>query len=332
MEKLDALPSRQAPEIVSKIFAIQRLVDGSVVSLPPALGQTPIGRSSHLGATVARSINKQKSKQQRQTFFPTEPHHKEEALQMFSTVPLREVTIRPANAAQRFYVKSLQNPLIPYVVGVGPAGTGKTYLAVLAAIQMLRDGSIDKVIITRPTVTSGDEDYGYLPGTLTEKLSPWVIPIIDVFKKFYAIQQVERMIENEVIEIAPFGFMRGRTLENAFIIVDEAQNTTADQMKMVLTRLGSGSRMAITGDVNQFDPTRTVRNTVPGLRDLLRRLNGRPSPAFAVHKFGKGDCVRHPAIEAVLDMYEPDCGQDVEESPVASFVPDFFGQPALEAA
>jgi phosphate starvation-inducible PhoH-like protein len=234
----------------------------------------------------------------KQKFFPTEPQHKE-AQQAVLKLPTEEIPLKPRNATQRFYFRSCQNINYPYVIGHGPAGGGKTHGPVIAAINALRAGEIQKIIITRPMVGAGGEDLGTLPGGVVEKVAPWCIPILDILKEHYTPAQVASLIEREIIEIAPLALMRGRTLKNAYIIVDEAQNTTPEQMEMMLTRLGEGSRMFITGDEKQHDR----EYALPGLVDLLRRLERYPNDDFAIHGFRKSDCVRHPAIQNVLNMY-----------------------------
>lgn len=234
----------------------------------------------------------------KQTFFPTEPQHVAERTER---IPTEAIPLKALTARQRFYIKALQQGNAPYVVAHGPAGTGKTYLAVLHAINQLRADEIKKIIITRPMVGAGGEEIGFLPGDVTAKTAPWAIPVIDVFEECYTPAQVARMIETKVIELAPLALMRGRTLKNAIVIVDESQNTTIEQMQMVLTRLGEGSRMIITGDERQHDRGEGAS----GLGDLIRRLNSPDASDeyFSIHGFNKQDSVRHPAIESVLSLY-----------------------------
>lgn len=211
----------------------------------------------------------------------------------------KKVQLLPRNIAQEDYVDLLNDERKSIVFATGPAGTGKTLLATLYAIQQLQEGHVKKIIITRPAV-SVDEQHGFLPGNLIEKMAPWVIPITDVFKEYYSVQQLERMIEEEVIEVAPLAYMRGRTLKNAIILFDEAQNALPSQMKMVLTRIGDGSRMIVTGDTAQHD--RGFADN--GLKDFLTRLSIARSEYIGVCTFNKLDVERHPAIEDVLGMYE----------------------------
>ena len=164
-----------------------------------------------------------------------------------------KVVLVPRNLNQETYITKLLDPSNVIVFGVGPAGTGKTMLAVLAAIKALKDGSINKIVITRPAVGVDDEKHGFLPGDLNSKMEPWTRPIFDVIQEYYGPKEIKTMIDESVIEISPLAFMRGRTFKNAFIIADEMQNATPNQMKMLLTRIGDESRMAVTGDIQQTD-------------------------------------------------------------------------------
>lgn len=210
----------------------------------------------------------------------------------------KKVQLLPRNIAQEDYVELLNDESKSIVFATGPAGTGKTLLATLYAIQQLQAGNIKKVIITRPAV-SVDEQHGFLPGSLIEKMAPWVIPITDVFKEFYSPQQLERMLLDETIEIAPLAYMRGRTLKNSIILFDEAQNALPSQMKMVLTRIGENSRLIVTGDIQQHD--RGFADN--GLKDFLARLAMRNSDYIGICTFDKFDVERHPVIEDVLSLY-----------------------------
>lgn len=205
----------------------------------------------------------------------------------------------PRNIAQEDYVDLLDDESKHVIFAMGPAGCGKTYLAAVFAVRSLRDGTAKKIVITRPAV-SVDEKHGYLPGTLIEKMAPWVTPIMDVFKEYYSVAALERMMAEEVIEIAPLAYMRGRTFKNSVVLFDEAQNATPDQMKMVLTRIGEGTRMVITGDLAQHDRG-YERN---GMKDFVERLENRGSDALATVKFGSGHVERHPVIEEILDLYD----------------------------
>ena len=216
----------------------------------------------------------------------------------FTQRPKKKVQLIPRSLAQEEYVDCLFDPSRYVVFAMGPAGCGKTLLATLYAIHGVQTGEFDKVIITRPAV-SVDEQHGFLPGGLTEKMAPWVQPILDVFKEHYTVQQVERMILDEKIEIAPLAYMRGRTFKNAIILADEMQNATPSQMKMVLTRIGENSRMVVTGDLKQHD--RGFEQN--GLKDFVERLRLGGSNSIAVCDFGASDVERHPVIEEILRLY-----------------------------
>jgi len=210
----------------------------------------------------------------------------------------RSVTILPKNLRQEDYVDLLDNENKNIVMAMGPAGTGKTLLAVLAAIRALKTRECEKIVVTRPAV-SVDEQHGFLPGTLVEKMAPWTRPIFDVFEEYWSPQQIEGMIEDGVIEIAPLAYMRGRTFKNAWILADEMQNATPSQMKMLLTRLGTNSRIVVTGDLNQHD--RGYENN--GLKDFINLLQKKNSDLIGVVEFYKQDVERHPAVTEVLSIY-----------------------------
>lgn len=211
----------------------------------------------------------------------------------------KKVEMIPRNVAQEYYVDALLEKRM--VFAVGPAGTGKTLLAVLRAIQALREGEISKIILTRPAV-SVDEKHGFLPGDLNAKMEPWTRPIFDVFEEYYGVFETKRMLEDGTIEIAPLGFMRGRTFKHAYVIVDEAQNCTPDQMKMVLTRIGEGSSIVITGDLKQHDRGFDKN----GLKDFLEKLAQRNSKSMAVCTFKREHVERDPLVAEVLYIYGDD--------------------------
>ena len=184
------------------------------------------------------------------------------------------------------------------VFGIGPAGTGKTLLAVQTAIKQFKEGSVDKIVVTRPAV-SADEDLGFLPGTLEQKMAPWTRPIFDVLQEYFTAKDIEGMLQEGVVEIAPLAFMRGRTFKRAFIVADEMQNATKNQMKMLLTRLGTGSKMAVTGDLAQAD-----RISDNGLIDFCKHLQHHGNAdRLSVVEFSKGDIERHQAVKEVLEIY-----------------------------
>ena len=183
--------------------------------------------------------------------------------------------------------------------GIGPAGTGKTYLAVVMAVAALKRREVDRLILTRPAVEAG-ESLGFLPGDLKEKVDPYLRPIYDALNSILGAEHVERLIERGVIEIAPLAYMRGRTLDKAFVILDEAQNTTRAQMKMFLTRLGFGSKMIVNGDASQIDLPKG--HSQSGLVDAENRLKGLPHIAFV--NFDANDVVRHPVVSKIIRAYE----------------------------
>lgn len=211
----------------------------------------------------------------------------------------KRVEMIPRNTAQETYVDALLEKRM--VFAVGPAGTGKTLLAVLRAIKALREGEISKIIITRPAV-SVDEKHGFLPGDLNQKMEPWTRPIFDVFEEYYGLPETQNMLANGTIEIAPLGFMRGRTFKYAYIIADEMQNATPDQTKMLLTRIGEGSSMVLTGDLKQHDRGFDKN----GFKDFLERLASHKPESMAVCTFGIQHIERDPIVAEVLAIYGED--------------------------
>lgn len=203
--------------------------------------------------------------------------------------------IRAKNFGQLQYVKQIKNHDITF--GIGPAGTGKTFLAVVLAVQYLREGKIKKIILTRPAVEAG-ESLGFLPGDLKEKVDPYLRPVYDALYTVMGTEQTNRLMERGIIEIAPLAYMRGRTLDDAFVILDEAQNTTIAQMKMFLTRLGFGSKMIINGDKTQIDLPKGVKS---GLTDAEYKLNRIDRVAFVT--FDAFDVVRHPVVADIIRAY-----------------------------
>jgi phosphate starvation-inducible protein PhoH and related proteins len=208
----------------------------------------------------------------------------------------RKRRIGPRSAAQGAYVKAMRE--YELVFGLGPAGTGKTYLAVAAAIDLLMAGKVERIILSRPAVEAG-ERLGFLPGDLREKVDPYLRPIFDALNDMMPAEQLQRRLASGEIEIAPIAFMRGRTLARAFVILDEAQNTTPVQMKMFLTRLGEGARMVVNGDPTQVDLPAGSRS---GLADALEALRGLPD--VAIVRFTEKDVVRHPMVARIVGAYE----------------------------
>jgi phosphate starvation-inducible PhoH-like protein len=227
---------------------------------------------------------------------------KVDQLEMFSgekfEIKTRKKIIEPRTDAQKAYVASLFSNELAF--GIGPAGTGKTYLAVAVGVSMFIAGKVDKIILSRPAVEAG-EKLGYLPGDMKEKVDPYMQPLYDALDDFIPSKQLARLFEEKQIEIAPLAFMRGRTLSNAFVVLDDAQNATSMQMKMFLTRLGEGSRMVITGDRSQVDLPRGVTS---GLADAERLLHSIEKISF--NYFTSKDVVRHPLVAAIIDAYEAD--------------------------
>ena len=205
-------------------------------------------------------------------------------------------TIVPKTLGQKLYLQSIQKH--PLVFGIGPAGTGKTYLAMAAAISALLKNEVERIILTRPAVEAG-ETLGFLPGDLREKILPYLRPLYDAMNDMLDPEDVARLTEKGIIEIAPLAYMRGRTLSHSFIVLDEAQNTTPEQMMMFLTRLGEDSRMVVTGDVTQIDLPRSKQS---GLLEVQRIL--RDVPGIEFHQFSGADVVRHPLVLKIIEAYE----------------------------
>ena len=213
-------------------------------------------------------------------------------------IKTRKKLVEPRTDAQKAYVKNLFQSELCF--GIGPAGTGKTYLAVAVGVNMFINGVVDRIILSRPAVEAG-EKLGYLPGDMKDKVDPYMQPLYDALNDFLPGKQVAKLIEEKRIEIAPLAFMRGRTLSNAFVVLDEAQNATSMQMKMFLTRLGEGSRMVITGDRSQIDLPRGVSS---GLHDAERLLKSIDKISF--NYFTAKDVVRHPLVAAIIEAYDAD--------------------------
>ena len=209
----------------------------------------------------------------------------------------QRVSLDARSINQQSYLNKLQDENTSIVFAIGPAGTGKTMLAVQHGIKLFQDGIVDKIIVTRPAV-SVDEDLGFLPGTLNEKMAPWTRPIFDVFQEYYQTKDIAKMLDEGVIEISPLAYMRGRTFKNAYIIADECQNTTVNQMKMLLTRLGENSKMVVTGDLAQAD-----RLNDNGLIDFCNLLKNKPTKHIDVIQFDHKDIERHDAVKEVLKIY-----------------------------
>lgn len=205
---------------------------------------------------------------------------------------------KPKNPSQWKYIRAMENQNNKIIIATGPAGTGKTLLCVQKGIFYFLTGKYEKIIFTRPAV-SVDEDLGYLPGTLEEKMAPWIRPIYDILYRFLTATEVTYLIQEKKIEIAPLAYMRGRTFKNTWIIADEMQNSSQNQMKMLLTRLGENSRMVITGDLDQHDRTGEIN----GLQDFLEKFRGCRSNSISSVEFEKGDIEREEVVKEILDIY-----------------------------
>lgn len=204
--------------------------------------------------------------------------------------------IKPKTLGQKKYLELIENNDI--VFGIGPAGTGKTYLAMAMAIKAFKNNEVDRIILTRPAVEAG-ESLGFLPGDLQEKIDPYLRPIYDALFEILGYEQYLKLVEKGLIEVAPLAYMRGRTLDNAYIVLDEAQNTTNEQMKMFLTRIGYGSKAIITGDITQIDLPRGKKSGLKNANTILRNIEG-----IAFMDFELLDIVRHPLVQKIINAYE----------------------------
>jgi len=213
----------------------------------------------------------------------------------------RPITLLPKSVTQETYIDLLTDPAKLIVFATGPAGTGKTMLAVLAALKAYRAGQIDRIVVTRPAVGVDDEQHGFLPGDLNEKMAPWTRPIFDVIGEYYRQSEIAKMLDDNTIEISPLAYMRGRTFKNSWIIADEMQNATPSQMKMLLTRLGEGSKMIVTGDTRQADR----KENDNGLLDFKRLVNDYSRCKYVSGiEFDHRDIQRHPAVLEILKIYK----------------------------
>ena len=211
----------------------------------------------------------------------------------------KKKVLSPRNVNQKIYDRYLCDWSCSILFALGPAGTGKTLFAVHHAIQSFNSGDIKKIVITRPAV-SVDEQHGFLPGGLVDKMMPWIRPIFDIMSDYWSPQHIKWLMESELVEIAPLAYMRGRTFKDAWIIADEMQNATPEQMKMLLTRIGDNSRLVVTGDLAQYDRGYSEN----GLKNFLGKLENRSSDLIKVVEFERGDVSRHPAVAEVLGIYD----------------------------
>lgn len=212
----------------------------------------------------------------------------------------RKIEIIPRSLNQESFLLALENSKNSIVIATGPAGTGKTMIATMWAMKALQERKFDKIVITRPNVAVDDKDIGFLPGDIMKKMTPWMLPILDYFKEYYTPSDIEYMIKEEVIEIVPIAYIRGRTFKNAVVIVDEAQGTTPNSMLSILTRIGEGSKILVTGDIKQSD-----RGGANGLRDVMEKV-GKASRLshVAMVEFNAKDIERHPAVREILALYK----------------------------
>jgi len=222
-------------------------------------------------------------------------------------VRTRRTVIKPRSEHQALYIQSIMNHDINFAIG--PAGTGKTWLAVACAVHALESESVQRIILVRPAVEAG-EKLGFLPGDLAQKVDPYLRPLYDALYEMLGFDKVSKLIERNIIEVAPLAYMRGRTLNSAFIILDESQNTTREQMKMFLTRIGFGSTAVITGDITQID---LPRGTLPGLRHAMNVLDGVPGISFTL--FDANDVVRHPLVQRIVEAYQRSEDREPPASP-----------------
>ena len=236
---------------------------------------------------------------QHQTFYQKHQELESNTIKFNPQRQRKTVNLVPKTVNQESYILALQNQATDVVVVSGPAGTGKTYLAILAAIQAMRNRECDRIVLCRPNVSIEDEQHGFLPGDLNQKLAPWVRPMVDVLHEFYAVKEVELMLAEQTVEFAPLGYMRGRTFKNTWIIADEMQNATPTQLKMLLTRIGNGSKIIVTGDIEQTD-RKTADN---GLMDLQDKLKQSPTEGIETCYFDTRDIQRHRLIGEILKLY-----------------------------
>ncbi len=212
------------------------------------------------------------------------------------TLATRRTDLRARTPNQSVYLENIASHDI--TIGIGPAGTGKTYLAVACAVDALERSAVQRIVLTRPAVEAG-ERLGFLPGDLTQKVDPYLRPLYDALYDLMGFDRVQKAFERNALEIAPLAFMRGRTLNNAFVILDEAQNTTPEQMKMFLTRIGFGAKAVVTGDVSQIDLPKTQLSGLIDAERVLKRVNG-----IAITHFTSADVVRHPMVARIVDAYD----------------------------
>jgi phosphate starvation-inducible PhoH-like protein len=236
-----------------------------------------------------------------QTFYSNESNtiNFAQAQREIQKVNKKPINLIPKSRNQETYIMALLDTATDIVVVGGPAGTGKTYLAMLAAIKAMRNGECDRIILTRPAVGVDDEKHGFLPGDINQKMEPWTRPLLDVLREYYTASEITHMLEEQIVEIAPLAFCRGRNFKHSWVVLDEAQNCTPSQLKMIMTRIGEGSKIVITGDIEQAD-RKTADN---GLLDLQNKLRKGVIPGLQLCNFELKDVQRHRIIEHVLNLY-----------------------------
>jgi len=238
------------------------------------------------------------SRKQRSLKFAKKPSKTLEQLAFHPPVKKAAVAMIPKSINQEKYITQLLDDNKKIVFAIGPAGTGKTMLAMLSAIRAYKEGQVEKIILTRPAVGTDDERHGFLPGDINAKMEPWTRPLFDVLHEYYSTQETARMLDEQIIEISPLAFMRGRSFKNAYIVADEMQNTTVNQMKMILTRLGENCKLVVTGDVDQTD---IQRNN--GLKHILSILSNKPASLLGMVAFTDKDVQRSEVVKEVLKLY-----------------------------
>jgi phosphate starvation-inducible PhoH-like protein len=214
--------------------------------------------------------------------------------------PKKPILLVPKTLTQEKYILALNNPQKQIVVAYGPAGTGKSYLGMLSAIRALKMGETDRIVITRPAVGVEEEQHGFLPGDLNQKMAPWTRPLFDIMREHYHPREITKMLEDEIVEIAPLAFMRGRSFKNTWIVADELQNSTTNQAKMLFTRIGENCKLIVTGDLNQKDRKFSTDN---GLADFIERAKKSNCNRVALVEYSIRDVQRDPIVSEVLKMY-----------------------------
>ena len=289
-------------EILEKAFDTQIIMRGDEIVFDD--GDTKIQNMKSILEVLLKLVKQGKTISKRDVMYALKLNESnnlkviDELYQMKIARTMSGKLIYPKTLGQKDYYYALKNNDV--VFGIGPAGTGKTYLAVVFAVQALKDNKVKKIILTRPAVEAG-ENLGFLPGDLKEKVDPYLRPLYDALYDMLGQEQTERLIEKGTIEIAPLAYMRGRTLEDAYVILDEAQNTTDAQMKMFLTRLGFNSKMMITGDVTQIDLPRGVMSGLKKALNILKDVSG-----IRFVYLTALDVVRHPVVQKIIERYESD--------------------------